>query len=585
MKYNYDIRMNPKGISKNEIARHKDFDALLRKYHQTPQNRPLLKRIVYISTGIAAAVALVFFAVQIFNSHNNTPTANAYFATQPFINPPLDHIQPNFNSFNIDAATGGVFENPGGSKLTVPAAAFVSNTGDPVQGNVTLHYRELHDFVDFFLSGIPMTYDSAGVQYTLESAGMIEMFAEQDGKRVNMAPGKSIGVELISRVNVAPSLGVPPGYNIYKLNVDKRNWEYREIDRMTILDDGSETLPLDENSPLYPARKELREKMKAIQVTEATEMAAIEASLPKPQKPIQPQKANGAGHVFDLDFSDLRNPNATGEYAEAQRELAELYRQYEKMLWQVSPESTITPEQLKQGFSLVTGIQIRKLNARDFELTLSKGDSQLVVVTNPVLSGNDYENALTDFNKEFAVWEQQIVGRETRLKAQKEELLLRMAARKEAAGMAYENKVQTLRNQGLADEATGEIIKHKVINRFQATAFGIWNCDRPLPPYLAWLKSEFKDQHDNAYNYMTGYLVDKSRNTVSRMMVKKGMMFSFNRNSDNLFWIVTKDNKIAVFRPEDFKGIKKEDEAYTFVLDKIEREIKDEKDAREILYL
>ena len=72
MKHNYDIRLNPKGISKSEIARHKDFNTLLSKYNQLPQKQPLLRRIVYLGTGIAAAIALVFFAVQIFNPSKKT---------------------------------------------------------------------------------------------------------------------------------------------------------------------------------------------------------------------------------------------------------------------------------------------------------------------------------------------------------------------------------------------------------------------------------------------------------------------------------------------------------------------------------
>ncbi|MFQ5448423.1 MAG: hypothetical protein ACE5FF_15970, partial [Saprospiraceae bacterium] len=320
-----------------------------------------------------------------------------------------------------------------------------------------------------------------------------------------------------------------------------------------------------------------------------TELAAIEASLPKPQKPVQPQKANGSSYVFDLDFSDIQKVitrDATIDSVNmAEAELAQLYRQYEKMLWQLSPESTITTEQLRQGFSSVTGIRIRKLNARDFELALSKGDSQLVIVANPVLSGNDYERALAEFNSEFTVWGKQIAEREAQLKVQKEELRRKIAAQKEAARLAYEKKLQTLRTQGLTDEASDLFIQHKVVNRFKATGFGIWNCDRPLPPYVARVKTQFTDQHGKIYDYVTGYLVDKSRNTVSRMMVKKKMTLLFNRNSDNLFWVITKDNKIAVFRPEDFKAIKEGSEFYTFILDKIDREIKDEKDVREILYL
>jgi hypothetical protein len=49
--------------------------------------------------------------------------------------------------------------------------------------------------------------------------------------------------------------------------------------------------------------------------------------------------------------------------------------------------------------------------------------------------------------------------------------------------------------------------------------------------------------------------------------------------------LVTPDNKIAICRPEDFQALNKKTEEHTFVLTKIDREIKDESDVREVLAL
>ena len=48
-------------------------------------------------------------------------------------------------------------------------------------------------------------------------------------------------------------------------------------------------------------------------------------------------------------------------------------------------------------------------------------------------------------------------------------------------------------------------------------------------------------------------------------------------------WVITKENKIAVFRPEQFKRINQKKGDYTFVLDLVDQEIKSEEDVRKIL--
>ena len=589
MRKKYNIQLNPKRLSKEEMAKHKDFDALLEKYHSTPKHQiqPIYRRMTFwvAAVAVAATLALLLVYVGSFNQVSYEQRMADHFRGLEYVNPPLDNIKKTFASYKVDVNQGGVFEYPSGSKLIVPVAAFTDNSGTPVAGEVTIKYREMHDFVDFFMSGIPMTYDSAGVQYTLESAGMIEIFAEQNGKRVNMAPGKSIDVELVSNVNMSPSLNVPPGYNIYRLDEEKRNWVYQTIDKMELLEDRLAQMSTDVDSSAGPA-DEFNAMLQTIQINEENEMARLEATLPKAKKPIKPSLADPEEYVFDLDFNDLKNPNATGELATAQAELAEMYRQYERMLWQLSPNEATTTNQL-QAFGNVTNISINKLNNNTYELTLEKEGQSLTVEVNPVFSGSDYEKAMSDFNRDFARWEQQIAQREAALKDQKEAIRQKFEEERRMLKREYEERIAAMKDAGLHHAATQEMIKRKVVNRFAASGFGVWNCDRPLPPYILALNASFKDESGHSYKNKTAYLVDKSRNTVYQFLAEDGARINFDINSQNIIWLVTDDNKIAVIRPEDFKGIKKEEGImeHEFVMQKVDKEIKDEKDIREILYL
>jgi len=176
----YNFKINPPQPSSEQIAKHQDFDALLKQFQETEKVEPKRKsRVIWLryATAAAAAVVLLFF-VRGFFSGEKGMTQEEYFASQPFVNPPLENIKPTFTSKKVSANQGGIYEYDNGSKLIVPAAAFVNQNGKIVEGDVNIKFREMHDYVDFFLSGIPMTYDSAGTKYILESAGMVEIYAE-----------------------------------------------------------------------------------------------------------------------------------------------------------------------------------------------------------------------------------------------------------------------------------------------------------------------------------------------------------------------------------------------------------------------
>jgi len=59
----------------------------------------------------------------------------------------------------------------------------------------------------------------------------------------------------------------------------------------------------------------------------------------------------------------------------------------------------------------------------------------------------------------------------------------------------------------------------------------------------------------------------------------------FNTESDNLLWLVTEENKLAVFYPEYFERIQKKNGDYAFEMDLNPKEINSEADVRSILRL
>jgi hypothetical protein len=101
-----------------------------------------------------------------------------------FIKPPIKGADVPFKEWTVDAAKGDTVYYPTGSIILFPPNSFVDKNGNVITGNVEVKYREFTKPIDFFLSGIPMNYDSAGVQYTFESAGMCEILAYKDGAPV-----------------------------------------------------------------------------------------------------------------------------------------------------------------------------------------------------------------------------------------------------------------------------------------------------------------------------------------------------------------------------------------------------------------
>ncbi len=571
MKNHYDIRINSKQPSSSDISKYKNFDALLETYQATvkPQ-RQSQPRLVYIATAIAVAAAacmLVYF--NFFGSaFQPSLTEQEYFAQQPFINPPFEKIQPVATVKKVNATQGGVYELPSGSRLIVPREAFMNDRGAQVEGEVDIHYRELRDYVDFFLAGIPMTYDSAGGKYHFESAGMIEIYAEQNGSRIDIAPGKVIEIELIATIYL-PTGSERPVFKAYRLDQNGQNWVYQQPSTTELLLNDEQPT---NNNPVNTLRAEYAGKIAAIEARLQEQLRQIETGSPRPVEPTRPQKKNGNNLTFELDLNQAGiiiedDPNTP------ENENERMKAQYRDAIWQIVPGSDSDLAALEKTWET---FKVRQLNDQVFEITFIKGSQSAKVTVNPVLIGKDYEQALKNYEAAYEAYLAQLSDWKKQIQPLEEALKKEAAAEKVALEKELLQQTKAL---GI-DEV--DIAKCRVVNRFQATSLGLWNCFRLVEPANDQLTGSFEDQFGHKYRQHTAFLVNKKQNTLYRFYATKNTPLRFDEASDNLIWIVSEDHKIAVIRPTDFKKVleTKDDK---IILQLVNEEIRQEEDVRKIL--
>ena len=105
------------------------------------------------------------------------------------------------------------------ARLDIPENAFVDKNGKLITTPVQLDYKEYMNPAQIMLSGIPMSYDSAGVQYNFSSAGMFELNAStSNGDPVFPNPENPITVELASS-------SADTDFNLYAFDTASGQWQ------------------------------------------------------------------------------------------------------------------------------------------------------------------------------------------------------------------------------------------------------------------------------------------------------------------------------------------------------------------------
>ncbi|MCW3083243.1 MAG: hypothetical protein JWP12_609 [Bacteroidetes bacterium] len=334
----------------------------------------LLKKLIGWTGGIIGAAAIVTAVVLNMNKPADkiqtpqTPTAPAVAAHKSCILSPLPAKEEPFAQFKISAKDGGIINYKTGSSIHVPANAFLSNGANPLPDSITIRYREFHDPLDIFLSGIPMNYDSAGTRYTLQSAGMLEILAFDGNQKLNLDPKKPIEIKMASTTD-------DTNYNLYQLDTVAKNWVYKGKDKIVTADAKNSTPP---------------EQTKTVAETQAIADNSVKPALADPQK-----------YCFKIGYDKTDFP-----------ELAA----YDNVLFEVR-DNTFKPIYYKINWSKIS-LQSGATKGT-YLVKLKKADTTITVNAAPVFDPNNYTAALAKFDEK----QKQVSEKQTKEDAEKNKKL------------------------------------------------------------------------------------------------------------------------------------------------------------------
>ncbi len=215
---NEKMNKNRENLSDDDLREKMNFEKFMNEY------KPVSFYKTWKFYAMAGLAALMISGTFLIYNADNDPVRNfGNSREETFINPPLQGVNVAYAVFELNAISDTILNYPNGSVLHVPSNAFLDQKGNPVKGKVELSYREFHDAADFFVSGIPMTYDSAGNRYHFESAGMFEIKAFKNGEALLANGNEQINIQMASDMNGSR-------FNIYFLDTAARRWEYMKED-------------------------------------------------------------------------------------------------------------------------------------------------------------------------------------------------------------------------------------------------------------------------------------------------------------------------------------------------------------------
>lgn len=558
------INIDRPEISSDEIAKSKNFESVLKNLGTI--NKPFYKNSWFLASVVVAIIGVIT-AVSLLsresseknevlnldqeNYADSTGLAEFYKNEEKkgCINPPLEGIYIPRTLYKVIAEKGATLDFKTGSKIVIPKNAFVDENGKLLQGEVNLYYREFHDAVDFFVSGIPMTYDSAGVKYHFESAGMIEMLAYQNGKPVNMGKEKSVNVELVSDYKGTE-------YNLYKLDTVKNNWSCLGKDKVVSQIASLEKAENRIKKVSIPFQETYQYKTIEFKKVEAQKEKEIQiASLPKViAEPKKPEEAKKDKYTFNLEVDANEYPELA-VYKGVLFEVGNENRNFTKEMYDVTwDEATINGGTNK---------------GTNYLLTLKKSSKKYEILVYPVFEGKNYEKAVRDFQEKFTKYNLVLKKRKLDEKMIEEEYQSKLLALKK-----QQEELELKWKQKEADQFKLLSTDEKVRRMFAINSFGVYNCDKPslYPKGVSCIANLKNDKNINLMCYDV-FLVDREKNGLFSFIKNPVINFSFNPQSTNLLWTV--ENGILYWlKPEQFTDIKGSKGMSNLIMNRVDQKFK-----------
>ncbi|MFT6716111.1 MAG: hypothetical protein ACJA0Q_000740 [Saprospiraceae bacterium] len=298
------------------------------------------------------AILFMFFTFKMFFWNKPVEKENLPEVTiaQNYVSPPFSGVDIPRTYFDIDAGKDTVISFDQ-TKIRIPSCAFIDGQGEVVKGKVRLSYREASTRIAIMISGVPMQVEE-GKEGVLESVGMFEMLAYQQGELLK--PNPNCGIDVAMKSN-----NKDDDYNLYSLDTVNKKWG--EV---------AQKIPV-----IFPKSK----------TVDFQKLAAAVGIV----NPIKPLKANPKLYQFNfkMDFSKYPELNI-----------------FNGVKWEfVGRKKSENPEKnpwVKTAYWNEMEIVKRKRNGV-YKLKLTSNGKVFKTTVKPVFSGEDMEYAEFVYNEKY----------------------------------------------------------------------------------------------------------------------------------------------------------------------------------------
>jgi hypothetical protein len=558
------FNLNRQPVPDEEINSHKDFGELVKTFKKQSIEKARSdtsffknKKITYsaIIAGATVICTVTYFAVfknnppkQLVNDKINTQQKNTSSPnTQPtklnkaFIAPPISKLKVPVQKFTLTSEQGATFKTKSNSKISIPKNSFVNNKGAAIVGDVQIEFTEYHNQADIIASGIPMQYDSAGIQSHFESAGMIDIKGFQNNEPVFISPNKTITVELQSN-------NATDKFNMYALDTIAKNWTYLHRDNSLKGLVAQKEKPSKKtitnvalvNEKTKAIEKQLSEIPPKIEIEKTSYTKKITA-LPKSKEPQKPVKTTQGRPQFQLDVDGKEFPELA-TFKNIIFEVGDENKNYNTKLADVTWSSADISEGSQKG--------------KNYVLTLKLKDRVEKLIVYPTLSGNDFDNASKVYETKFADYKTLLAKRLNDERKIKEDFEKKQAdyvaeQKKLTDDLLKERiKIRQQQEEQLANQFNGLSNQNKVTRIFQVSNFGMYNADCPnsLPKGQS-IKPTYFVNNTPIGNVMFTFLVCKNKNLVYNINPSDNINFN---PSENYSLCVIANGKTFVCNPTTF---------------------------------
>ena len=562
------FNLNRPAVPDEEINSHKDFGELVNKFKaesiekaRTDSSLLKNKKIAYsaIIAGITVVCTVTYYTVfkknppkqttndSIITSKQNSENNIKSKLNKAFIAPPISNLNVPYTSYRVKAEQGAKIEHHKSSKINIPKNAFVNKQGEDIIGDVDIQYREFHNQADIIASGIPMSYDSAGIKSTLESAGMFDIKGFKNGEPVFINSKNSITIELASN-------NPNDNFNQYVLDTVAKNWVYIKHDlikNLTVEKKNGKKTDIIEN--LSPSIINLQKQIDAIPPKIETEKIVYSKKinqLPKTTLPLKPTKSSENRPQFELEVNYKEFPELEA-FKNAVFEVGIENKNYTPKLSDITWSNADISEGTQKG--------------KNYLLTLKLGSRVEKLIVYPVLTGANYDKAIVSYQKKFEDYKNLVAKREADEKRLKDEFEAKQQAfiaeqKKLNEELVRERiKIKKEQEQQLAEQFSSFGNQQRALRIFQVSEFGIYNSDCPnsMPKGESMNPLFVINNGSSAIAPSTTYLICHTKNIVYNINANERL--SYNPNESYSLCVLAK-GKMYLCSKEVFASITRDNQ-------------------------